>query len=40
MKLIVDEYGEEFWVQHGRGVQSWPDGAVYDGMWHEGKMHG
>ena len=40
MKLILDENGEEYWVQHGKGKQTWPDGAEYDGLWEEGKMQG
>ena len=40
MKLIIDEKGEEYWVQHGNGKQIWPDGAEYSGYWDEGKMQG
>ena len=26
--------------QNGQGEESWPDGAVYNGMYVEGKKHG
>lgn len=25
---------------HGRGIMSWPDGARYEGQWHQSKRHG
>lgn len=39
MKLIQNVDGNIL-AQHGKGLQSWPDGAIYDGFWHEGKMQG
>jgi len=26
--------------QHGFGLETWPDGAVYEGEYHEGKKNG
>ena len=36
MKQIIDDEGIEVWVKHGRGVQTWQNGNVYDGFWSEG----
>ena len=27
-------------MRHGYGVQVWPDGAKYEGMWEDGKATG
>ena len=26
--------------QHGKGIETWPDGAKYEGSYAEGKKHG
>lgn len=35
-----DVSGFEVLVKHGRGILKWPDGAMYDGEWHENTMQG
>ena len=27
-------------IRHGYGIQTWPDGARYEGNWALGKQHG
>jgi hypothetical protein len=27
-------------MRHGLGVQLWPDGSKYEGMWKDGKFNG
>ena len=36
---------KEKWVQkkankHGKGIQVWADGSMYEGFWKNGKAHG
>lgn len=40
MKIIKNNQGVEILIQHGQGVQMFPDGSKYEGVWHEGKMQG
>lgn len=42
MKVINTgtEGGEPILIQQGKGVQTWANGAKYDGMWHEGQIQG
>jgi len=27
-------------IKQGKGTQTWPDGSVYDGWWHDNKANG
>lgn len=39
IRNLEEDEKEEF-IQHGRGIQVWPNGAQYDGLWNEGKIEG
>ena len=41
VKSVNDnETGKEVFIKHGKGVQTWPDGAKYEGDWRYGFAEG
>ena len=32
--------GKKIFIQHGKGIQLWKDGAKYEGDWRNGRAHG
>ena len=38
--MVKENGGNKIWVKHGKGIQQWNSGAIYEGYWHEGKMQG
>jgi len=41
MKCMFDALSNsKVYIKHGKGTQTWPDGAKYDGDWRNGKAEG
>jgi hypothetical protein len=38
--IKINEKDRVYYVRHGHGIQTWPDGANYEGEWKFGRVNG
>lgn len=40
MAKYMGQWKKDTQIRHGKGVQTWPDGSIYEGWWYDNRANG